>query len=209
MGQSRIFSIIMERAEGRGGFKVMIDTKSPQDPVRLLAEYNWPPSLAHVKEHLDDTAKAVFSALDGTWQKVLAEVRLRAQCGVEGNDAARYMREHVVRLNPETVESLDAQIGFASVKIETDPLAPREGDDFFGPKRELTLEVLRENRSCLYMEMMSMWPQLGGMPARGEMQLDLSQVRRIAGAPSAYVEHAYEFLTKTVVRLWDGGTPAV
>ncbi len=204
VSQSRGFATLMERAEGRGGFKVTVDNKASQEPVRLLMEYIWPPSVPHATENLDKTARAVFSTLGGTWQKVIAEVRLRAHYSADGNDAAKFMRERVIRLKP-TVLDLEAPVAFASVKLETDPAAPKEGDQLFGPKRELTLEVLREDRSCLYADIMCMWPQVAAMPVGGQVQIDLRQLRRIGDLPSEYVEHAYDFVNRIFVGLWDIG----
>jgi len=202
------FSILLERAEGRGGLKIALDGGGTQNPVRLLVEYIWPPSGQHVNEQLDKVAEAVFEALQGDWQKVLAEVRLRTECDVEGNDAAAYMRSEVVRLDERTVQSLQAPISFASVKLETPPLPPSAEDPFAGPKREMTLEVLRENPKCLYVESMCQWDQIGAAPVGGQLKLNLTQIRPIQDKPSEYVQKSYEFLDQQFFRLWGGSRGA-
>lgn len=204
--KSRTFSTVIERAEGRGGFKVTLDFQGEQNPLRLLAEDVWPQSVQHARERLDKASKAVFSALEGDWQRILAEVRLRAECDVGGNDAARYMREHVMRLDPQALSALEAPISFASAKLETEALPPREGDDLFGPKKELTVEVLRENPKCLFIETMCQWPQIAVAPPGSRVEIDLRMIRTIGDSPSKYVDHAYAFLNESFVRLWNGGT---
>jgi len=205
---AKAFSILLERAEGRGGLKIALDGGGTQNPVRLLVEYIWPPSVQHVNEQLDRVAEAVFGALQGDWKKVLAEARLRTECDVDGNNASRYMRDEVLRLDEATVQSLQTPISFASVKLETPPSPPVADDPFAGPKREMTLEVLRENPKCLYVETMCQWDQLGAAPIGGQIQLNLTQIRPIQDKPSEYVEKAYEFLDKKFFRLWGGSNEA-
>ncbi len=70
MPVSQGFRIQLERREGRGMFGVTIDNPGIQQPVRLLVQYNWPPSLEHVFERCDLATAAVFDALQGRWQTV-------------------------------------------------------------------------------------------------------------------------------------------
>jgi len=79
---SRAFSLQFRRKEEREGVAVTIDNQGMQTPIRLLLEHHWPPSVEHVKETMDSISEAVFQNVEGTWTRVLAEARIRAQCSV-------------------------------------------------------------------------------------------------------------------------------
>jgi hypothetical protein len=102
--QSKGFSIVCTRKEGRGALLVQVDNAGVDAPLRLLISHDWPPSLEHVKETFDTAADAVFNSLEGTWQRVLAEVRLRAQCTAQGGSAIGFIRDHLLRLDKDRVD---------------------------------------------------------------------------------------------------------
>ena len=192
---ARGFSITMERTEGKGGYKVEVDNQSPASPIRLLMSYTWPPSLEEVKERLDLTADAVLQGIEGGWTRVMAEVRLRAQVNVRGNDAVKYLNERFVSPRPEWLDGLGQPLAFASARFEVDGL-PSPSNSLENPRRELTVEVLREDRRCVYLELMTQWVQ--GHPGTPGATLDLEKIRAIDQEPSAYMEEAYDWLTERV-----------
>lgn len=195
---SRGFSITVERAEGNGAYKIEVDNQNVRSPIRMLMSYTWPPSLQEVKERMDFTSEAIFKAMDGEWTRVMAEVRLRAQCNVRGNDALGYLLGQFVRTSPGWLGALGKPLSFASIRLEVEATPP-EDDPLAGAKRELVLEVLRDDTRCVYLELMSQWPQVP--PAKVVTGLDLgapNAVRTIEQAPSVYMEEAYGYLRDRV-----------
>jgi hypothetical protein len=193
------FTVTMERTEGRGAFGLVIDNRGTGDPVRLRMDYNWPPSLEHIKQQFNLAGEAVFEALQGPWQKVLAEVRQAAQCDVRSNNGLQFIREHVLKLNAERIEDLGTLLAFASVKLEI-AAAPPLDDPLANPKREITIEVLREDPRGLYLEVMSQWPQFP-FPPTPQTPIDLSSARPINSPPSDYIDDAEAFLQQHVANL--------
>jgi len=196
---SQGFKIRLERKEGRGAFGVTIDNPSIQQPVRLLLEYTWPPSLEHVYDHFDVAATAVFATLEGEWQKVLAEVRLRAQCADRNRDALKFLREEVLKVAPEWIDSLGRPLAFAGCRFQTASAGPIE-EPLDSPLRELSVEVLKEDASCFYFELMTQWRQVptavGPAPAA-----NTGGLRQFTLPPSEYVKSEREFLHQRVSTL--------
>lgn len=184
-------AITLHRQEGRGGLRIIVDRVDRQKPLRLLIDYEWPPSPQHVIERADLVHGAVFDALEGPWQKVLAEVRLRAQCNVTAGDALQYVRSHLVRISEAWAESLGPQLRFAGVKLEV-PEVRQSADPLEGPSRSLSIEVLREDRRLLYVELVSQWTQL--LSAEAKIPMDPMMIRRFDQPPSAYIANSHEFL---------------
>ncbi len=197
--RSKAFEITMRRKEGRGGFLVKLDNPGDGKPVRLLTSWEFPPSLQHVGDQFDMVTKAIFEKLDGDWQKVMAETRQRAQCAVSEKTALEFIRQRVLKLDQETIDALGKPLAFGSVKLEIassvvvdDPLA--------GPKREVTIEVLREDPRDLYLELMSQWTQFPDTVPPGA-PIDVSRVRPIDRKPSEYVKEAGTFLAEWTLKL--------
>ena len=202
---SRGFSISLSRKEGRGGFAVTIDNKGIQTPIRLLLAYEWAPSVEHVREQFDATANAVLETLEGEWQKIVAEVRLQAQCAVPGNSGIQFILDSILGLRHEWVDSLGKPLGMASIKLEIDASKSEIGDSLSCPKRELMIEVLREDPKSVYLELMTMWPQVLMPTVPGEqVVIDTSSLRPIDKLPSEYVGEALEFLRERVAELEEG-----
>ncbi len=202
---SKGFAITFERKEGRGAFSALIENSGIQQPIRLLIRYDWPPSSAHVAERCNMTAEAVFNTLGGNLQKVLAETRIRAQCDVKEHSGLRYIRDNILRLSPNWVDSLGEPLTFASVKFNV-AASNRSGAPLENPARELTIEVLQEDPRCLYLELMSQWPQIAP-PASPGGGFDTTSIRPITESPSVYIEEAYEFLRQRITELTHEGKP--
>lgn len=196
---SKGFLIRLERKEGRGGFHAEIGSAGGEQPMRLLMTYEWPPSTEHLTETFDMTSSAVFSTLEGNCQRVMAEVRIKAQCEVQHESGLQFMRKRVLRLATEQINGLGNSLEFASLKLEVAPSATPE-TSLSGPKRELSIELLREDPKGIYIEFMSQWAQFP--PTRGSAPLfDVSRARSIDQNPSDYVEEAYTFLRDHVMVL--------
>lgn len=188
---SRGFSVQMERHEGEGTFRVVIDHGGAGQPIRLLMEFNWPPSLVHVSERFDIVSDAVFNTLEGEWQRVMAEARMRAQYSIQGSEALAFLRSHVVSLKEESISALGDRLAFASLRLEVSP-GRGTSDPMAHPRREVTMEVLREDRSLLYFELMSQWTQI---PAE-KPDIDVTAIRPIDQKPSAYIQNSNEALSE-------------
>ena len=195
---SRAFCLQFQRKEGRGAYTITIDNPGMQAPVRLLMQYVWPPSVEHVTETMDGTSRAVFDHLEGRWQKVLAEVRIRAQCEARENDGLRFMKEAIFRLPPSWFESL-GQAKDMSAKFEV-PASTFSENSMDNPRRELLIETLKEDPGSLFIELMSRWPHLPEAFRPAE-RIDVSSVRQIEDNPSAYIGEAYAFLQEQIAGL--------
>ncbi|RJP35102.1 MAG: hypothetical protein C4547_09910 [Phycisphaerales bacterium] len=204
---SRGFKIEMDRKEGRGGFAIALDHAGGQagDPIRLLMLYRWPPSMVHVSEVFDMASGAVFGTLEGRWQTVMAEVNLRAQCETAHRDGLRYVLDRCIKLPQAWVEGLGSPLAFASVGFEVNPAEVTQ-DPLDSPARNLKVEVLREDPSGLYIELVSRWTQLPLRPGAGPaIPVDVRMVRKFDQKPSAYVKNAQEFLIERIGALAEAG----
>jgi hypothetical protein len=186
--QSRGFSLAIGRSEGKGGFGVILDMASMHHPVRLLTDYSWPASIEHVKEGAAIVHKAVFERLAGPIHRVLAEVRIRAQCGIPGGNALAFMRDRAVG-NGVWLRQVEQPLQQVTLHVEFAPGAHDEPLD--NPKRDLTVEVLREEPASLYIEAVSVWPQLPDQPSG---HVDPSALRQILEDPAQYIEDSFRFL---------------
>ena len=196
--ESRGVSIVLERKEGRGAFGVQVDHKGPpHEPIRLLMAYVWPPTREHLFDQYDAAATAVFEHLKGNWQRVLAEARIRAQCTAQGNDGLAFLRS-MLRLKADAVDGLGS-LSFAGVRFETRSMD--FGDSSLdNPKRQLAIELLKEEPSSLYVELVSTWQQLPESIGQ-RVAVDASRIRPIDRNPQDYLNEAFEFLNTNLGRL--------
>jgi len=198
---SKGFSIVFERKEGRGTVSARIDNKNIQEPVRILLEHTWPPTSEHVMEYFDSISQSVYDSLEGNWTKILAEVRLRAQCNTHSNDGLAFLREKVLGLPAECISALGEPLTFCSVKLEVGATQPTSEDQIKGAKRELLIEPLREDQTCVYLELVSQWPQLAPVQTNQSGPIVIENIRRIDSNPSTYIEEALSFFNEQVERL--------
>lgn len=198
---SKGFSIVFERKEGRGALSARVDNKNIREPIRILLEYEWPPTTQHVTQHFDSISESIFDSLDGTWMKVLAEVRLRAQCNTRSNDGLAFLREKIVALPPQCISKLGEPISFCGVKLEISATQPSSENQMEGAKRALAIELLQEDPTCVYLELVSTWPQIASIPQNQTGPLALSNIRKIDSKPSEYVEEALTYLNEQVEEL--------
>jgi len=196
---SKGFLMRFERREGRGTFQALVDYEGASKPMRLLMSQDWPPAVEHTKELFDLTAAAVFEVFEGNCQRVHAEVRLKAQCDVSEADGLSFLKERILKLPPEQLQELGGALVFASVRFEVAGSASPQ-DALEGPKRDLTIEVLREDPRGIYLELVSQWFQLPGS-MQPEAGIDITRIRPIGQEPSAYIEEAHTFLTKSGLKL--------
>jgi hypothetical protein len=201
--RSRGFKIDLGRKEGKGAFGVTVDNPNIQQPIRLLLQYAWPPSLQHVTERFDLAADAVFEALEGEWQRVRAEVRLRAHCSVRSRNARALLRKDYLALPDTWVSALGEPLTFVGLKFRTAAGAPEEGP-LDAPSRDLAIEVLQEDPACLYFEFVSMWPQAPNV-AGASGAVAVQSLRTFNNRPSEYVDSAHEFLSERLRGLSEVG----
>lgn len=200
---SKGFSIVFERKEGRGTLGAIIDNKNINGPIRILLEYTWPSTIEHVKEYFDMISKSVFDSLEGNWTRVFAEVRLRAQCNTRSGNGLTFLKEKVLGLPPEYISGLGDPLSFCSVKLEVDATQPQppSEDQIKGAKRELLLEVLKEDPTCVYLELVSGWPQVAPLPRNQTGKIVIGNIRKIDSDPSVYIEEALSFLKEQAKQL--------
>lgn len=197
-GESRGFGIKFEREQGGGTFKIQIENANIQKPVRLLCQYTWPPSREHVFQDIDLATEAVFDTLGEDWERVLAETRVRGQVEAGGGSGTDYLIEEVLGLEESDIASLDAPPSFATIGYETPPGDPTPGDQLSSPKREVTVEVLREDERSLYIEVMSQWPQLAPT-SNGKIQIDAQRLRQFNTQPSEYLQDTVDYISEVLI----------
>ena len=196
------FSIELERKQGSGAFKVIIDNAGQQAPVRLFIDYTWPPSREHVDQDIDLAAEAFFESLgEEPWQRVMAETRIRGQTDAKGGSAVSFLRSDVLHMSDGEVAGLGGPLSHLSLKYETE--AGFTADDPLGhPKREVSIEVLREDHRCLYVEVMSQWSQVP-VSGQGRIEIDARTIRTFASAPSEYLKESVEYVQSVVLPLFE------
>lgn len=195
------FIVELSRKEGRGGFGLKIDFPGADGPMRLLMTHEWPASLQHVVETFDMASEAAFEALEGNWSKVLAEVRIRAQCEVREGEGIAFLKDRIFRPGVDDSSGLGTDLVFASARFDVAAsTSPQTSLD--GPKREVHIEVLKEDPRGLYLELVSQWLQF---PAQTPSEGDLTRPRPIDQSPSSYVEEADAYLRDRVLALGSEG----
>jgi hypothetical protein len=195
-GSSRAFAMTFNRKEGRGGLNIGLDTASGPEAVRLLMTYTWSASLDVTERQFDAATDAVFGALAGPWTRVLAEVRIRAECPTPQRNGLRFMQETLLGVSPSWVDSLGDPLSFAGVRLAV-AAGHFGGDPLANPRRELQVEVLREDPSRLYLEQVSTWPQMPDpLPQAAPIQLDPASIRPVAEPPSRYIREAHDYLAE-------------
>lgn len=198
---SQGFSIRLRRREGRGVFGVVVDNAKIDQPVRLLVEYEWPPSLPHVLEQFDPAVDAVFGALPcdaGEWQKVFAEVRLRAHARLQKRTSLEFLRSEFLHAPSTWIDDIGKPLAFIGCKFQALSTGPFD-EPLSSPARELSVEVLREDPTCLYVELVTQWPQVPAV--RGQAFVDPTMLRAFNEPPSRYVGAEYDFLTRSLQTL--------
>lgn len=196
-GTETSFMLFERKEQGRGIFRTVLDHMPGGGPLRLLIQYEWPPPVGIIKDTLDMTAKAVFDNLEGPWQKVHAEVRLRVQCDAGGS--IRFFKDKVYKLSEKWFDSLGSPLVFAASKFRV-AASSHDGDPLQGARREVSIEVLTDDPRSLYLELVSQWPQLSEVPVLGRA-IDPTMVRAFLEKPSEYVEEGYEYLAQRIQAL--------
>jgi hypothetical protein len=204
---SRGMSITFDRKEGRGQFSVSIQMPSVNMPIRLLLSYDYPPSLHPADEAFDMAYGAIFRTLSGTWTRVLAEVRLYAQCDTREKSGLGFITQTFLKLDEQWLAELGKPLISSSVKFLVGATSPTGGNQLEGPTRNLQIEVLREDPRCVYLELTHQWPQLPVISMVPPQTIDFGAIRRIDEKPSDYVREAYNYLTVCVESLSKKGKP--
>lgn len=205
--RSRGFQISLSRQEGRGGLTISVGNKSVQEPIQMLVTYTWPQAPDYVNHLFDEASRAVFDTLrppEGGWQRVMAEARVRGQCNVRQNNGLRFMRDSVLALPAEWLESLGEPLQLASVRLEVGASAHSE-DPLGGPRREFTIEPLREDPTGVYVELMSQWKQRAGHAESGGI-INGGGTGSLPETPSSYVDETIEFLRERLSEFNDPGS---
>jgi hypothetical protein len=91
--------------------------------------------------------------------------------------------------------------------VEAAAIQPNAEDELSNPKRECTIELLREDPDSVYLELMSQWPQLAGAP-QSPAAIDVSKLRPILDTPTAYIDDAHAALREVASGLGELGEKA-
>ena len=194
------FRIKMARGEGRGGLEVSVNSGNLGEPMRVLVSYDLPRSLQHCKETLDLAIEAVLAGGD-PWTKVVAEALVAADCAVSSKDAVGFIASDLMQLPPALLTGLGKPLEFAALKFDVSAQATT--DPLGTPRREVKIEVLKEDLSHLYVEVTSQWPQITA--SRPE---DFEKVRPIDQKPSDYISDGQQYLESRLREIVTDGSPA-
>ena len=141
------FSIRMERRTDREHLVVEIGRAAPSAPIRLRFRYDWPQSLQLVIEDFDAVFDAVFSSVGSGWQGVLAEARIQGQVDVAGASALSFLGGQMLRLTSGN-DAVRGRLSFVGFRYEVAPTDFTELDQLANPKRDVAVEILREDPRC-------------------------------------------------------------
>ncbi len=189
------FVIQLGREQGREKFVLEINGAVGDTPLRVFFGYEWPRSAQAAFEDFDLVSEAVFEVLGEGWQRILAEARVRGQAHAKGDSAVSFLSRDVLGLP-------DEGMAFAALKYETEAADATPGDPLANPKRDVSLEVLREDTRCVYVEVMSQWPQIA-TPAGQAVQINPEKVRTFDSPPSEYLRDTVKYTESAVFPLLD------
>lgn len=198
-GREQPFSIELEHQKDPGQLNVEITGSVQGEPVRLLFQYEWPASAQLVLDDFDHACNAAMSALGTGWQTVLAEARVRGQVHAPADSAVAFLSDKVLSL-PGSTDGAGGVLSFLGFKYEINAAAFTEDDQLANPKREVSVEVLREDPRCVYVEAMSQWPQLA-VSSDGTAEIGPGKIRTFGSPPSEYLSNTSEYLNAVVFSL--------
>ena len=198
-GGGKGFSIHLQRQEDRENMVVEIGSSAQNAPIRLLFRYDWPASNQLVFDDFDLASEAVLSSLGEGWQRVLAEARVQGQIDVATASAVSFLSSGLFRF-PSRADGAQDDLSFLGFKYETSPGDFAEEDQLANPKRDVSVEVLREDPRCLYLEVMSQWPQLSVSPD-GTVELSPGRIRAFRSPPSEYLRDTINYVDAVVLPL--------
>lgn len=193
------FAIHLGREQGREKLTLEINGPVGDTPLRLFFGAEWPRSAQAAFEDFDLASEAVFGLLGDGWQRVLAEARVRGQAHAKGDSAVSFLSRGVLGLPGEGMS-------FAAFKYETEAAEATPEDPLANPKRDVSVEVLREDPRCVYVEVMSQWPQIA-TPSGQAVALDPEKVRPFDSPPSDYLRDTVEYTESAVFPLLDRSRP--
>ncbi len=197
----RTFSIHLTREDGRQSFTVEIDQQANQQPIRVLLGYEWPVSNNLVFDDFDATCHAAFEVLGEGWQRVLAEARIRGQVHAPGGSAVSFLSRDVLGVSEEDPR-IDERLAFTAIKYETVAAEFAPGSELANPKRDVSVEVLRQDSRSLYVEVMSQWPQVA-ISSDGTVRVDPGTVRNFQSPPSEYLMDTIDYTESVVLPFLD------
>lgn len=192
------FKIRMARGEGRGGLEVSVNSGNLGEPMRVLVSYDLPRSLQQCTETVDLSIGAVLAGAE-PWTKVVAEVLLAADCAVASNDAVGFIVSELAQVPPGLLGGLGKPLEFAALKFDVSAQATSES--LGTPRREVKIEVLKEDLSRLYFEVTSQWPQITASKPE-----DFDKVRPIDLRPSEYIADAQRYLESRLQEIVPDGS---
>lgn len=197
---NKAFAIHLSREQGREKLLVEINGPAGDTPLRFFFGSEWPQSAQAAFQDFDIVSEAVFGTLGDGWQRVLAEARVRGQVHARGDSAVSFLSRGVLGLP-------DEGLSFAAFKYETEAAEATPEDPLANPKRDVSIEVLREDPRCVYVEVMSQWPQIA-TPAGQAVEIDPGKVRAFDSPPSDYLRNTVEYTEEAVFPLLDRGKSA-
>lgn len=198
-GGEKPFAIHVARDE-RGPEKLAIELNGSvqNTPVRVFCGYEWPRSAELAFQDFDLVCDAIFQVLGDGWQRVLAEARVRGQLHAQGDSAVSFLGDRVLPFVANSENT--GELSFLAFKYETAASGFPVGDPLANPKRDVSVEVLRDDPRCIYVEVMSQWPQIAVVRREG-VQIDPETIRSFESPPSAYLADTTSYVESVVLPL--------
>lgn len=192
------FAIQLGRDQGPEKLAVEINGSVQNTPLRVFFGYEWPRSSELAFQDFDLVCEAVFTVLGDGWQRVLAEARVRGQLHAKGDSAVSYLSRSVLPVVGGSENVGDPS--FVAFKYETVASDFGVEDPMANPKRDVSVEVLRSDPRCIYVEVMSQWPQVAAADGT-TVQIDPDKIRTFESPPSEYLTDTMHYVESVVLPL--------
>ena len=198
------FKVEIQEKDGKRGNLVVVDIL--HGALRCLVQQDYPESFTVAAEKADCVHK-VFAPLACNTLAQVMEARVRVQVGTGTRSAQEFMAENVLGQRKGLVDDL-GNVAFWGVKYEIAPAGVPSGP-LEAPAREVTIEPLREERTSVYIEVMSKWGRTMGKadPEHpGTVQVASGPLGMEVLKPSDYFGEIRSYLTGTVFNFVRGGS---
>ena len=199
-GEDTKFRIEMVEKQGREQNIIVVDAPPEQNGgLRLVLDQSWRESSTVACERADHTFQLAQSLVRNR-EQLLAEVRIRAQAVADTTGSIASMKSVLGGDRQKKLDNL-GKVCHLGVSVECEPELPAT-HSLGSPKRTVSLETLREDKSCIYLEVMSQWGR------RALRTVDATTKELVEGPlaintedPSAYLKETMEFMQSSVCSL--------
>ena len=116
------------------------------------------------------------------------------------HSAIPFLSSKILHLSEAECDQL-SPLTFVALQYETGEVAAQGDDALATPKRHVSIEVLREDPRCVYLEVMSQWTQAPVVPG-GAITIDPNAIRTFESMPSDYIRNSDRYIRETVLPIF-------